>query len=92
MSRSEEMTRDRILVTCGAVFIGSELVRQLADAGHRVVVVDNLVNGHQASLWSLVDDDVVLATADVRDTERTVPLLSGVSLVYHLACLGVRQR
>ncbi len=44
------MTAKRILVTGGAGFIGSELVTQLATAGHRVIVVDNLVNGKRANL------------------------------------------
>jgi UDP-glucose 4-epimerase len=85
------MTRDRILVTGGAGFIGSELVRQLAEAGHRVIVLDNLVNGHKANLGTLLEDRVVLVTADVRDTDPLTPLLRSVSLVYHLACLGVRH-
>ena len=41
------MSRSTALVTGGAGFIGSELVRQLADqaAVDRVLIVDNLVNG-----------------------------------------------
>ena len=39
-----------VLVTGGAGFIGSELVRQLATQVSRVVVVDNLVNGTRENL------------------------------------------
>lgn len=40
----------RVLVTGGAGYIGSEAVRQLADAGHEVVVIDNLYQGHRAAV------------------------------------------
>ena len=39
-----------VLVAGGAGYIGSHCVRQLAAAGHRPVVVDNLVFGHRAAV------------------------------------------
>ena len=39
-----------VLVVGGAGYIGSHCVRQLAAAGHRPVVVDNLVYGHHGAL------------------------------------------
>jgi len=44
------MEDNRFLVTGGAGFIGSELVRHLAALGARVRVVDNLVNGRRENL------------------------------------------
>lgn len=79
-----------IIVTGGAGFIGSELVRQLGAAGHTVVAVDNLTNGRRENLDGL-PANVSLAVTDVRDTDALALLLRDVDIVYHLACLGVRH-
>jgi UDP-glucose 4-epimerase len=76
----------RVVVTGGAGFIGSNLVRALVQRGHRVIVLDNL-----ASTWSLrlledVADEVEFVHGDVRlaeDLERVPP--GPFDRVYHLA-------
>jgi UDP-glucose 4-epimerase len=83
-------TRHLTLVTGGAGFIGSELVRQLAERGSRVVVIDNLVNGKRENLAGL-PDHVTLLTCDIRDRDAYRHLLRETATVYHLACLGVRH-
>ena len=80
-----------ILVTGGAGFIGSELVRQLHSRGHRVIVVDNLVNGRRENLQEVLGESVQLEVADIRDTSRMAALFQNVDSVFHLACLGVRH-
>ena len=84
-------SRSIVLVTGGAGFIGSELVRQLAAAGERVLIIDNLVNGTRANVEDVLSDRVTLLTADIRDLDRFARDLANVRLVYHLACLGVRH-
>ena len=44
------MERSTVVVTGGAGFIGSELVRQLAGRGDHVVIVDSLVNGKRENV------------------------------------------
>ena len=39
-----------ILVTGGAGYIGSHVVRQLVERGERVVVLDNLSTGYRAAV------------------------------------------
>lgn len=80
-----------VLVTGGAGFIGSELVKQLCDQGAVVKVVDNLVNGKRENLAGLPQGQVQLHVVDIRDQEQLKKLLSGVKIVFHLACLGVRH-
>ena len=80
-----------ILVTGGAGFIGSEVVRQLSDAGHRVTVVDNFVNGKKQNLEGFSSNRLQVVSADVRDRLAMESLLEGVNVVFHLACLGVRH-
>jgi UDP-glucose 4-epimerase len=53
--------------------------------------VDNLVNGRRENLAGLPRDQVTLEVADIRDEGRMARLMQGVSIVYHLACLGVRH-
>ncbi|MCI0486440.1 MAG: GDP-mannose 4,6-dehydratase [Blastocatellia bacterium] len=81
----------RVLVTGGAGFIGSELVRQVAALNATVLVVDNLINGRRENLDGLSDEQVRLVFADVRDDKSMAGLMKGVDIVFHLACLGVRH-
>jgi UDP-glucose 4-epimerase len=54
----------KILVTGGAGYIGSHMLRTLGEKGHDVVVYDNLSSGHEASvLYGR------LVVADLSDTE-----------------------
>ena len=85
------MKNERILITGGAGFIGSEVVRQAAARGAEIIVVDNLVNGRRENLQGLPVEQVRLEECDIRNAARMAELMRGVDAVYHLACLGVRH-
>ena len=88
------MTTDaaiKVLVTGGAGFIGSELVRRLFSRGTPVRVVDNLINGRRENLEGISGCPVELVIADIRDSASVEKALHGIAIVYHLACLGVRH-
>jgi UDP-glucose 4-epimerase len=85
------VNRETTLVTGGAGFIGSELVRQLHARGDRVLIVDNLVNGRRENVADVLGDRVALNRADIRDVDPLRELLPRVRTVFHLACLGVRH-
>jgi len=59
----------RILVTGGAGYVGSHVVRRVKAAGHQPVVVDNLSAGHRAAVG-----DVPLVVADFADAETLARL------------------
>ncbi|MBI4260163.1 MAG: NAD-dependent epimerase/dehydratase family protein, partial [Actinobacteria bacterium] len=59
---------ERCLVTGGAGFIGSNLVRELLDRGFAVRVLDDLSTGRRENLDG-VGSDVELIEGDVRDLD-----------------------
>ena len=77
----------KYIVTGGAGFIGSSLVRLLvAQPGAEVVAIDNLNSGHEANLAG-VSGDWQLKKADIRDYGAIAPLFAGADYVVHLAAI-----
>jgi len=77
----------RCLVTGGAGFIGSHLVRGLLDAGHKVRILDNFETGKRANLEE-VSDRIDLIEGDICDPIAAKEALSGVERVFHQAALA----
>jgi UDP-glucose 4-epimerase len=73
----------RALVTGGAGFIGSNLIRLLSARGHDVVAFDNLSSGFRANLDGV--DRVRLVEGDIRDPVALGTAIEGVDTVFHLA-------
>ncbi len=78
----------KVLVTGGAGFIGSALVRGLlAEPGvERVVVLDNLLTGNKANLDE-VASSIDFHDVDIRDADAITPLLAGIDVVFHEAAI-----
>lgn len=85
---------ETILVTGGAGFIGRATSGELLRRGHRVRVLDSLieqVHGVGGGIHSL-DPDIEFIHADVRDGDKVAEALRGVDSVIHLAAeVGVGQ-
>jgi nucleoside-diphosphate-sugar epimerase len=77
----------KVLVTGGAGFIGSNLVRALLARGDDVRVLDNFSTGNRANLAGL-GQDVELVEGELRSYERVHNAVRGVELVFHLGALG----
>jgi UDP-glucose 4-epimerase len=71
-----------ILVTGGAGYIGSHIVRILAGAGEDVVVIDDLSKGHRSAI-----EGIDLVEADFGDRSRLRELIAerGVEFIVHMA-------
>jgi UDP-glucose 4-epimerase len=78
---------NRYVVTGGAGFIGSQIVRSLlaAEAG-KVVVIDNLLTGHRANLEE-VRTQIDFQRADIRYYEEIAPIIRGATVVFHEAAI-----
>ena len=75
-----------VLVVGGAGYIGSHCVRQLLAAGHRPVVLDNLVFGHRGAIAA----GVPLYTADLGDEAAVGEILKReeIEAVMHFAAFA----
>ncbi len=70
----------KVLVTGGSGYVGSSAVRELAAAGHEVVIYDNLSTGHRK-----LSSGFQLVEGDIADKDKLRPLLRGMDAVLHFA-------
>jgi nucleoside-diphosphate-sugar epimerase len=77
----------RFVVTGGAGFIGSTLVRRLlAEPDAEVRVIDNFLTGHARNLEE-VRSRISFNEADIRDYAATAKAIAGADVVFHLAAI-----
>jgi nucleoside-diphosphate-sugar epimerase len=76
----------RVLVTGGAGFIGSNLVRRLLELGHDVRVLDNFSTGNRRNLVD-VADEIEIVEGELRSYERVHNATRGVEVVFHQGAL-----
>src|SRR6058998_2114375 len=76
----------KVLVTGGAGFIGSNLVRGLLERGDDVRVLDNFSTGSRENLAD-VESEVELVEGELRSYERVHAATRGVEVVFHQGAL-----
>lgn len=76
------MSRQKILVTGGAGFLGSHLCERLLADGHEVLCVDNYFTGSRDNVFPLLDHD----RFETLRHDVTNPLSVEVQQIYNLAC------
>ena len=77
----------KYLVTGGAGFIGSNLVRHLLQNDHQVVVLDNYATGKRENLDD-VAPQIEIIEGDIRNSDVTGQAMAGCEAVLHQAALG----
>jgi len=81
------MNAKKIVVTGGAGFIGSNLVRYLSD-DNQVIIIDDLSTGHMKNIVNLVDDEnIVFVEGSITDLELLQKTFKNVDYIFHEAAI-----
>ncbi|RYJ37868.1 NAD-dependent epimerase/dehydratase [Flavobacterium anhuiense] len=85
----ENKTKNTILITGGAGFIGSNLTEYFLGLGYKVVCLDNFSTGHRHNLKDFLDNsDFKLIEGDIRNLADCNLAVEGADFVLHQAALG----
>jgi len=80
----------RFVVTGGAGFVGSHLVKLLVKKGHEITVIDNLHTGKMENLEE-VKNKIEFQNIDIQDYDSMEKELRDIGGVFHQAALTVVQ-
>ena len=80
------MSEKKYIVTGGAGFIGSNIVRKLVKEGAKVKVIDNLLTGNKDNLKSIIND-IEFVEGDIRNLDLLQKEFNGFHFVLHQAAL-----
>jgi len=88
--RAGGLLMDKMVVTGGAGFIGSNMVEFLLARGIKVVLVDNFSTGREENLEGWIrtaGDRAEVVRADVNETARMRAAFQGSRCIFHLAAI-----
>ena len=88
MNYSENLAGQRIVVTGGAGFVGSNVVRRLLAEKARVVVLDDFYTGDNNNL-PLGESDLEIVHGSVTEFDLVRDIVKGAGLVFHLAARNI---
>lgn len=80
---------NKILITGGAGFIGSNLTEYFLNKGYNVICLDNFATGHRHNIEVFLQNpNYQLIEGDIRDFPTCQKAVEGVDYVLHQAALG----
>lgn len=81
------MSRNNVLITGGAGFIGSSLAHALVKQGASVTVLDAMLPLYGGNMFNLhgIEDEVEFVKGDIRDADLMAKLVTGKDVIYNLA-------
>src|SRR5215813_1123255 len=88
MSYPSKLAGDRIVVTGGAGFVGSNVVRKLLSEDARVVILDDFYTGDESNL-PRGEKNLEIIRGSVTDFDLVRDVVTGASLVFHLAARNI---
>ena len=77
----------RILITGGAGYVGSALIPELLQKGHKVIVYDLYLYGDVFSNLRK-NQNLIQIKADIRDKKKLISATKNVDAIVHLACIS----
>ena len=80
----------KFVVTGGAGFVGSHLVKLLVKNGHQITVIDNLHKGKKENLNEVIDK-IEFLKIDIQDYESMEKNMQNIDGVFHQAALTIVQ-
>lgn len=84
-----EFSNNKVLVTGGAGFIGSNLCEALLDMGNQVICFDNFSTGKRENINEFLNNpNFVMLEGDIRRLKDCLTATTGVDYVLHQAALG----
>ena len=85
----DKLTNNKLLVTGGAGFIGSNLVEYFLKNNNEIVCLDNLSTGHKKNIAPFFgENNFQFIEGDIRDLDTCKKATQGCDYVFHQAALG----
>ncbi len=76
-------TKQKVIVTGGAGFIGSHIVDLLVESGYEVHIIDDMSAGKEEN----INPKAIMHKVDIRDQQKLVTIFAGASYVFHEAAM-----
>lgn len=83
----KSVSREKILVTGAAGYVGSILVPELLKEGYEIIAIDNFMYNQNSLLGCCYDEKLTIVRGDARDESLVSKYIKDVDYIFPLACL-----